>query len=386
MIDRAGPRKPWLALVTIAMIGLTASLWFARPDGAGLSIVGVCVVTGAIGVLFAYSEVLHNALLPFAATPSQTARASGLGLAMGNGFSVILLLIVLWAFALPGKLPLPFLPHAPLFGLSAAQHEPDRIVAPIQAVVFALGAIPLFLLSRDAPKGDGGGLRAGLAQLGETLRGLARPEARDMRTFLLARMLYTDGLSSILFFSGVFAAGVLGFNVLDLLAFGIILSIFGTLGGTYAATLDRWVGAKRAVQIEIAAVLVCEVFVLGFAKDRMFYIPWHGAPLWGGPFIKTVPSLAYLLLSCVNAVAITGAYASSRVLLTRLCPPERVGSYFGLYALSGTVTLWLGSLLVKTATDLGKSQQAGFVPIAGLLLFGLAGLSMVRSRGRYTPA
>ncbi len=375
-VDRLGPRKPLLAGVTAMMTVLIFGLWWARPDHSGLSVTAVAVMVGAIGVLFSYTEVLHNALLPHAVPPQLTSNASGLGLALGNAMSVILLVTVLWCFALPGRIHLPGLSDHPLFGLSAAAHEPDRIVAPIQAVVFALLATPLFLLTRDAPRGLGGGLSASLGALWTTLKGLRRE--RDMATFLGARMLYTDGMTAILIFSGVYAAGVMHWRTLDLLALGICMSFAAAIGGLLAARLDRAFGPKRAIMIEIATVIVCEVLILGLAPNRVFYMPYASpGPVWGGPVFRTVPELLFLGLGMVNALGVCGSYASSRVLLTRLTTPERVGSYFGLYGLSGNVTLWVGSLLISLFTAALKTQQAGFIPIALLLVVGLAGLAFV---------
>ena len=66
----------------------------------------------------------------------------------------------------------------------------------------------------------------------------------------------------------------------------------------------------------------------------------------------------------------------------RLAPPDRMAAFFGLFSLSGTATMWLGSLLVAVATKLFASQVAGFLPIAGLLALGLVGLFPVKGGGR----
>ena len=66
--------------------------------------------------------------------------------------AVLALAFTAWAFALPGKVDWGFVPHMPLFGLDPARHEPERIVGPMAAVIFALGALPLFLFTSDMPK------------------------------------------------------------------------------------------------------------------------------------------------------------------------------------------------------------------------------------------
>ena len=63
--------------------------------------------------------------------------------------------------------------------------------------------------------------------------------------------------------------------------------------------------------------------------------------------------------------------------------PARL-AFFGLYALSGTVTAWLGAFLVGTATHLFKTQQAGFAAIAFLLAIGLFGMMFVKGGGVLT--
>jgi UMF1 family MFS transporter len=120
-------------------------------------------------------------------------------------------------------------------------------------------------------------------------------------------------------------------------------------------------------------------------RDRIIYTAYdvaaHG-PLWRGPVVRTLPELVYLMIGCGTAVFVTAQYASSRTFLTRLAPQGQTASFFGLYALSGTVTVWLGSMLVRIFTAVFKSQQAGFLPIALLLGLGLLGMTFVKHDGR----
>ena len=78
-------------------------------------------------------------------------------------------------------------------------------------------------------------------------------------------------------------------------------------------------------------------------------------------------------------------FASSRTLLVRLAPPERLGGYLGLFALSGQATAWLGPLLVGLATAAFASQRAGFAIILILLVAGLIGLLRIRGGGPLDP-
>lgn len=375
-MDRVGRRKPLLGAITAALIVCCIGLWWATPDGLGLGL--TCALIFFAGVLFAYSEVLHNSLLPFAAPPAQTSATSGWGLALGSAISVLLLAFVLWAFALPAKMSAAWLPAAPLFGLSAAAHETDRIVGPIVALVFALGALPLFLFGRDAPRGAGGGIGEGLAQLKATLRALPLPGNRPMAIFLASRMIYTDGLTAILLFTGIYAAGVMQWGALELIVLAILVSCFLAVGGLVGARLDKAFGPRRAIQIELAIVIVGQLALIGMAPDRFLYLPFDSAPIWGGPMFTTLPEIAFVAIGCLNAIGICGCYASSRSMLATLATPDTIGSWFGLYALSGTVTVWLGSALVGAATGFWGTQQAGFLALVALLAAGLGGMSFVR--------
>jgi UMF1 family MFS transporter len=386
MVDRLGPRKPLLIPVVLAMAALTTSLWWVLPASAnadGLGIMWVVFVGAAMSWLFAAHETLHNALLVPAAGHDGVARASGLGLAGGNAMSVGLLLFVLLAFALPGTVDWPLVASAPLFGLDLALGEPARITGPIVGALLLMGSIPLFRHVPDAPR-----TRATLAaafvggahdlwRLFRNVRG-----SGNALLYLLARMIFTDGLTAILLFGGVFASGAMGWGTLPMLGYGIVLSCAAVVGGLLAPRLDGWLGPRLALMLELLLLIVLQSLVLGMGQDRILFQPAAATPIWDAPMFTTLPELVFLGLGCGLAITVTAAYASSRTLLTRLVPPDRLGAFFGLYALSGTATMWLGPLLVEQATRIGGSQAAGFVPVIGLLAAGLALLLFVRGGGK----
>ena len=386
-IDKLGPRKFWLALAVIGMVPLIFSLWFAKPDGSGLSILTTMTISLVVGVLFAYSEVLHNSMLIRAAGLKGAHSASGLALSLGNAASVVALGFTAWAFALPGKVAWAWVPHAPLFGLNPATHEPERVVAILSAVTLALGAIPIFLFTPDAPKTGVPALRAfaqGAADLWSMLKTVRK--YRDAVVFLAARMLFFDGMNGVLFFFGVLAAGVMHWGPLDLLLTGIILSVVAVFGGMVGRWLDHNLGPRRALQIEIFMTILGLTALLGTTPTHIFYFwPYDAtahAPLWNGPVYRTLPDLMYLLIGFNNAIFITGQYASSRTALTRLTPPAQTGAFFGVYALSGVATAWLAPSLVNIGTRVTHSQQGGFASIVLLLSVGLVGLMFVKGGGR----
>ena len=386
VVDRMGPRKPWLAVTVALMVPLMLLLWWAKPGGAGLGVGAIIAILAALSVLFAYSETLHNALLLPAAGMRGAGAASGLALAFGNFVSVGMLAFVLWGFALPGKVTWSFVPKAPLFGLDVVSHQPDRIVPVLTALVLALGTLPLLSFVPDVAKSGvriGAAFRLGLADLKALV--LEARGHRDALVYLGARMLFTDGLTGILIFTGVYAAGVMGWQTLELLAYGMILCVFAVGGGLLAGWLDSVIGPKRALTIEICGVVVSQLLSLGNTKALLFYQPFDPAahaPIWSGPMFRTAPELGLLACGMLGAVAVTAAYASSRTMLTRVVPAHKVGIFFGLFVIAGTATMWLGPLLVQVATAMTGSQRAGLLPISGLLVLGAIVLQLVHGGHR----
>ncbi|HVK79257.1 MAG TPA: MFS transporter [Verrucomicrobiae bacterium] len=380
-MDRMGRRKPILGVVTAGMVAAFVAQWWAMPGGAGLPLWALGGVLVFAGVMFSFSEVAHNSMLTTAAKPDVLGHVSGLGLALGNMASVLLLVFVLFAFALPGVIALPFVPDAPLFGLDPAAFEPNRIVGPLSGLWLALLALPLFFFARDLDTtGEkfGDAMRHGVGKVVGTIRKLR--DHRNVALFLVARMLYADGKTAILIFSGVYAAGVMGWDLLEMLTLGVVTTAFGVIGGLSGGHLDAWLGPKRAVAIEIGLTFVCLLVMVSMTPTSMFFVVpvAEGAVVWDGPLFQSPPEMVYLLTTCVIAISISAAYASSRTLMARLSPAGMEGELFGLYALSGAATVWLGPLLVEHFTETYQSQRAGFAAISILLIVGFVLLLFVK--------
>ena len=386
-IDKVGRRKGWLALIVGLMVPLCGALWWAKPDGSGLSVAMTMLFAMTVQVLFVYSEVLHNSLLVRAAGLSGAHKASGLALSLGNLFSVLALAFTAWAFALPGKVDWGIVPSAPLFGLDPATHEPERVVAFLAAGLLFFGSIPLFLWTPDAPRTGvpvGRALGQGAAELWRMLKTISH--FKDAAIYIGSRMFFVDGMNGVLVYAGVYAVGVMKWGALEMLAYGILLSIVAVLGGYVGRWLDAGVGPKNALRIEIFMTMLGLAAFLGMRPDLiLFFWPYDAAtatPVWDGPVFHYLPDVVFVLVGFVNAIFITAQYASSRTLLTRITPPEQTGAFFGVYALSGVATAWLAPTLVNIGTRATGTQQGGFATLLLLLAVGLAGLFLVRGGGR----
>jgi UMF1 family MFS transporter len=379
--DAMGRRKPFLFVVTLVLAAGMFAQWWAQPGGEGLPLWALGLAISVTGVMFAWSEVLHNAMITQAAPLESVGRVSGLALALGNASSVLLLVFVLVAFALPGVLALPFVPTAPLFGLDTAAFEHNRVVAPLCAIWLVVFSAPLFLYARDLNStGErfGEALARGVLNVARTIVKLR--DYRNIALFLVARMLYADGKTAILIFAGVYAAGVMGWSSLELLSMGVMVTVFAVIGGLSASWLDARLGPKRAVMLELAVTILCLMAMVSITRETIFFgVPAASqTPVWASPIFETEPELAYLAFTMAIAVAISAAYASSRSLMARLAPSGMEGELFGLYAFAGSATAWLGPSLVEYFTASYQSQRAGFAAIGILLVLGFALLTLVK--------
>ena len=75
--------------------------------------------------------------------------------------------------------------------------------------------------------------------------------------------------------------------------------------------------------------------------------------------------------------------AAARTLLVHLAPAGRVTQFFGLFALSGKVTSFMGPLLVGAVTAATGSQKAGMAVVIGFFVIGALLLARVRLPARY---
>lgn len=370
--DATGRRKPWIATFGAMLVVGASLMWIGRPGAADMIVpLLAAYVLATIGVEFA--TVFNNAMMPTLVPPERIGRLSGTGWATGYVGGIVSLIAVLGFLAASPETGRTLFGLKPLFGLDPAAHEGDRISGPLTGVWFILFVLPMFLFTPDYPARLrlGAAVRQGLADLKQTLASL--PQQRSIALFLIANMIYTDGLVSLFAFGGIYAAGTFGWNTIQIGTFGIILALAGVFGGWIGGKLDDALGPKRVIMGSMALLLAAIVAILTVNKESVLFIAVAPA-VPGGPLFGSAPERAYLLLGCVLGACGAPLQAASRSLLIRMAPPQRVAQYFGLFALTGKVTSFIGPLLIGIVTSVTASQKAG---MAVLVLFFVAGLILL---------
>ena len=378
--DKDGRRKPWVFGCVLVMVIGAFLLWYVKPGGAGLGIGLSLLVLLLVKVAFTTSEVFHNAMLPSIAPVNKVGVISGLAFSIGNVGGLSLMLFVLFAFAMPGTQDWSFLPSEPLFGLDRVSHEHDRIVGPIAGVWMLLFTLPVLLFT---PDGKASSLpmatlaRQGVKDVVETLRQVRH--YKNIAVYLLARMFFIDGMVGVMTFGGVYASGTFGWSSTTLLIFGLCTSASAMVGAYIGGRLDDKLGSIRALQIAIGMSSLLLLNLVSIQPDTIFYFFQVGsAPVWDFPYLQSLPEIVYFCTNQVFAMFFVTGLSSSRTLMAKISPPEMATQFFGLFALSGTVTAFLAPLLVATTTGWFDSQRAGFASLTILMVIGAVMLLKVK--------
>jgi UMF1 family MFS transporter len=344
--DRVGRRKPWLGAFAIVAVAATAFLWFSMPDPSAAEATLALVALGSIA--YEFGLVFYNAMLRDLAPPGHMGRLSGWGWA--GGYVGGLGCLVTALFGLIKATPPPF-------GLDPAAAEPVRATALLVALWFALFAVPLFVLVPDrAPSGIGTrrAVLAGLKDLWASLRAL--PRERQMLRFLVARMIYADGLNTLFIFGGIYAAGAIGLSLEEVILFAIAINATAGAGAGLFAWVDDRIGSKPTILLSL-------VFLVGFGAALLVV---HSKP-W------------FWALGMALGVFVGPAQAASRTLMARMTPAGKEAEMFGLYALTGKITAFVGPALYGLATAHFASQRAGMASVVAFLAVGLALLLRVKA-------
>jgi UMF1 family MFS transporter len=379
MADGRGHRKPWIALFSVILACMMASLWIATPGAPNSTILLVLLAFVIATACAEYTAVFTNAIMPSLVPQKELGRLSGSGWACGY-FGGLVSLALVAGFMVPmGDTGKTLLGFEPLFTLDNAAREGDRMVGPLSAIWYLVFMIPFFLFVPDNPHHSHDGKKP-TAELWDTIRSL--PGNRDMLLFLAARMIYTDGLTAIFTFGGIYGAAVFGWGPIELGLFGIILTLVGAFGALAGGFLDDLISAKAVILGALVILLAAALGILSVdATHVLFAIDIDPKVPGSAPFSSTGERV-FLAFAIVVGLVSAPVQASSRSLLARLAPPDKITQYFGLFAFSGKVTAFAAPFLVASLTALSGSQRIGMSAIALFLLIGIVLMWPVRSPAR----
>jgi len=349
--DAYGRRKPWLFAFSFLCAICTALLWFVHPHRA---FVGLAIgLVAAANISYVSATVFNNAMLPDLVPEERLGRLSGWAWGLGYSGGLAALLLALIVFMKPD-----------LTWLDRPRGEHVRIIGPMVGLWYMFFMLPLFVWTPDrASSGLSvvSAIHKGLATLKTTLNELAN--RKDVLRFLIARMLYSDALVAIFAVGGIYAAGAFHMTIAEVTSFGILLNVTAGIGAFLFAWIDDWLGSRRTILIALAGLIVTAWLAVLIRNPVWFWVAGAALGMFVGP-----------------------VQAASRSFMARVAPKGREIEFFGLFALSGRATAFLGPALVGTVTAITGSQRTGLASLILLLVSGAALLLPPSEPGRkHTP-
>jgi len=366
--DQSGARKPWIAVFAVVKIVSLCLLWFAAP---GSPVIWPVIFMILATVSAEFSIVFNDSMMPRLVNKTDVGRISNIAWGLGYLGGMIVLIAVVALIAASPETGKTIIGSDPLFGLDPVAGEDARITGPISGLWYLIFILPMFLFTPDAARGLplANAVKSGLSELKSTLAELKRRPG--LLRFLLARMIYQDGINGLLILGGVFAAGMFGWATVEIGIYGILLNIVAIFGCWIAGRVDRDIGSK-------ATIVICLVLLVaataGIASTGPGFTLFGLLPLStvdSGGLFGTMAEKAYILYGLLIGVSFGPVQASSRSFLARSVSLAESGRYFGIYALSGRATSFMATLLFSTMTYWTGSPRLG---MATLLLFLGAGL------------
>jgi UMF1 family MFS transporter len=336
--DYGRRKKEMLAGLAYAGAGATVLMYLLEGDRYLLG----CLLFLVANFCFGASIVIYNSFLPEIASAEErdAVSSNGWGLGYAGGGLLLALNLLLYSNAEP-------------LGISEGYAVRLSLAsAGLWWAAFTL--IPLVTLRNRGPgrvlASSESHVRAGLRQLAHTFRHIRG--YRQTLLFLLAFLIYNDGIQTVITLAAQFGQEELGLP-LTVLTASILLSqfvaFFGALGFKYVAAVT---GAKRAV---ILTLLV-----------------WSGTLVYVYAGVRGATDF-YVLAAIVGAI-MGGSQALSRSIFSFLIPKGQEAEYFSLYEISDKGTSWIGPLFFGLALQFtGRYRLA----VLSLIVFFLAGLAVL---------
>ena len=344
LADSKAQRKMFLGIVVFIGVIANIILWKVEPNQSFLW----------FALIFSFFSILanelmfvfYNALLPSVASKRNMGRISGIGWAVGYFGAIVALVIALVVFIMPEEAP---------FGLNKDNSEHVRATMILAGLWLLIFSLPLFLFVRE---GDAASklskpwqiIKTGWAEIGKI---------PGLRRFLIARMLYVDGLTVVFAFAGIFAAKVFGFSTQDVLLFAIAVNFTCGVGALVGGWFDDKLGSFKTIRISLIFLMI-----------------------FGSCVLLSPNALSFWIFGLTTGLFIGPVQSASRSLVSHLAPAEHRAQIFGFYMLAGKITSFLGPFVY--ATIVLWATQSSMVDSLSFTLFGEGNSTLGERAGMVT--
>ncbi len=337
-------KRPFLIGCTLLCVVSTALLAFVQAGDIwpGLILFGIANIAFDLGFVFC------SAFLVEITTSERMGRISGYGWGLGYAGGLLSL-----------ALAYPFIRG----GFEADNLFLYRLSFAVTAVFFLVSALPTFmwLKERAVPQPIRTGetaWRQGFARLASTAKQVRR--YRDLFAYLIAYLVYTDAINTVIVASAIFANKVLDFSPGDLIIYFLVTQVSAGLGSVAFGLLADRVGAKRTISTTLVMWILLAVCAALVQTQAQFY-----------------------LIGLVAGAVLGANQATSRTLLGQFTPAGRQGEFFGFFSVTGKFAAVIGPVVYGEVTAWTGSQRWAIVTMAIFFAIGLLAFQAVdEERGK----
>ena len=339
--DKKNFTNLFIKLFTVICIILTSLLWFSKPSEKYL--IYTLVVVGLANLFYELSLIFYNSILKSITRTNNLGKSSGFSFALGYIGGILVLIICIKIFIDNTTFP---------FGLTKENSANIRATSIVVALWYLIFSIPFLFSLKKKIENKKNGFTNSISKIKELVwnNGL-----NNIGKFLIARMLYADGLNAIIVMGGIFAVGVFNLEIKDLLLLSILMNITAFIGAILGGYANDKFTSKFVIIFSLIGLIISSTIIL-FIQSNIFF----------------------LIFASINGLFIGPIQSASRVFITKSIDENSQASGFGLFALSGKLTSFIGPLLVSTVTFITNSQRIGFSAAIFLLFIGFLILLKVK--------
>jgi len=247
-----------------------------------------------------------------------------------------------------------------LFSLAAIfllQNEP-RLTFIACSVLYLIFSLPIFLFIKERkaehPEDRNHHLfdfvKIGIKRTADTIKHIK--EYTNLRKFLLSYFLYIDGVNTVIFFSAIYAQTTLGFSIIELVIFFVIVQVTALIGSYLFGFLADKFGTKKILGLTILgwAVLTLAVFL-------------------------SQGKTSFMIIGAFAGFFLGSSQALSRSFMSALITDDKKTEFFGFYSLFEKTSTILGPFTFGIVSWLTGDQR---IAVLSISIFFLSGYLLLR--------
>jgi len=340
--DRRSAKRSYLIFWTLAGSLATMMLFRAKPGHFTFAVRWAFVSF----LSYEMALVFYNAFLNEISSEKERGWVSGFGFSLGYLGGGLCLALNMAMISSPKT-----------FGLSTSDPTfPVRFCFLVVGVWWLVFSIPTLLWVKDkkiphkSPKP-----RSSFFQIFQTLKRVNR--VKNLRTFLLAYIIYNDGIQTLIIMASIFGAQVLGMSIKQLGLCILLIQFVAFFGALYFGRLADRIGHKQVVLITLATYSLVTLWALFMTSQTEFW-----------------------MMGVIVGLILGGSQAASRSLFSQMVPKGQEGELFAIYSVVGKAAAVIGPLVFGLATQM-IGLRAGVGVLTLFFIIGGGLLLLVKESG-----